>query len=560
MSKENVPQTIPQVLEHFKELADEPEIIQKVRDQLPTHFFVDDKEVRHRAWCSHCRGWVYLDKSRHQATVSCPHCGEEGNIIHTWRGYKHLSDKILMYVYGKSIKAPADTITARAIYMEIQWYQAKWHKEDEAYSHTLPWDVEPYTTVDSYYVFVYGQGAAEARNIYRCSADWAGWEELLLSKSITPRFSRYMNAVYGCNSNMRLIMDNDSVDKAVQGTPFQYVWDEIGGSFTDWGNGGAYVRLFDTTAKHPFAVEMLAKMGRPTRDWLYKLTEGGRTAGGLLNWKGKTMNKVLKYPLRKEEKYWLRIVGAIRIPVHILFDTWQWLKKIGENNITLSEIERFKMRRADLYKARAFVNLYRLTQYLVRQQEKHQAHTITLDLYADYIDDCRALEIDLTKKSNLLPKDLAAAHVTLRHEIEQRRELQQEELRRRQSHKALREAGSKNQLYKKLRPKILQKYAFEADGMMIYVPKKLEELIDEGIAMHSCVGSYVERVAAGATIVVFIRSQENHKERIGTMEISKDGSYIVQARAKYNRNLSPEADAFVRKFKKAKIDTGRKTA
>jgi len=556
MSKENVPQTIPQVLEHFKELADEPEILQKVHDQLPTHFFVDDPEVRHHAWCSHCNEWVYLDKSRHQAVVSCPNCGAEGNIIHMWRGYKHLSDKILMYVYGKSTKAPADTITARAIYMEIKWYQ-----EDIAYSYILPWDIDPYTAVDSYYVFVYGQGAAQARNIYKCSADWADCEELLLNKSITPRFGRYMNAIYGYNTNIELIVDSDSVDEAVQGTPFQYVWDEVGGSFADRGIDGAYVRLFDTTAKHPFAVEMLAKMGSPTRDWLYKLTEGGRTAGGLLNWKGKTMNKVLKYPLRKEEKYWLRIVGAIRTPADVLFDTWQWLKKIGENNITLSEIERFKMRRADLYKVHEVINLYRLTKYLERQQEKHQAHTITLDLYADYIDDCRALEIDLTKKSNFMPKDLIEAHNTLRDEIRQIRELQEEEERRRQSRKALRAAGSKNQQYKKLRAKILQKYAFEADGMMIYVPKKLEELIDEGIAMHSCVGSYVNRVAAGATIVVFIRSQENHKKRIGTMEISKDGSYIVQARAKYNRNLPPEADAFVQKFRKAKIDnTGRKTA
>ena len=556
MSKENVPQTIPQVLEHFKELADEPEICKKVRDQLPTHFFVDDPEVRHHAWCSHCQEWVYLDKSRHQAVVSCPNCGAEGNIIHTWRGYKHLSDKILMYVYGKSTKSPENTITARAIYMEIKWYQ-----EDDAYSYVLPWDVEPYAAVDSYYVFVYGQGAAQARNIYKCSADWADCEEFLLNKSIAPRFGRYMNAVYGWNANMELMMDNDSVDEAVQGTPFQYVWDEVGGSFTDRGNTGAYVRLFDTTAKHPFAVEMLAKMGSPTRDWLYRLTEGGRTAGGLLNWKGKTMNKVLKYPLYKEEKHWLRVVGAIRTPADVLFDTWQWLRKIGETNITLPEIERYKMRRADLYKAREFVNLYRLTKYLARQQEKHQAHTITLDLYVDYIDDCQALNIDLTKKSNFMPKDLIEAHNTLRYEVRQIRELQEEEERRRQSRKALRAAGSKNQQYKKLRAKILRKYAFEADGMMIYVPKKLEELIDEGIAMHSCVGSYVNRVAAGATIVVFIRSQENHKERIGTMEISKDGSYIVQARANYNRDLSPEADAFVTKFRKAKIDNiGRKTA
>ncbi len=556
MSKENVPQTIPQVMEHFNKLADEPEILQKVRDQLPTHFFVNEPDVRYHAWCSHCGEWVYLDKSRHQAVVSCPNCETKGNVIHTWRGYKHLTDKILMYVYGKSTKSPADTITARAIYMEIKWYQ-----ENEVHSYPLPWDVEPYAAVDSYYVFVYGQGAAQAKNIYKCSAYWAGCEELLLNKRIIPRFSRYMNAVYGYTNNIELIMDNNSVDEAVQGTPFQYVWDEVGGYFTDRGNDGAYVRLFDTTAKHPFAVEMLAKMGSPTRDWLYKLTEGGRTAGSLLNWKGKTMNKVLKYPLRKEEKYWLRTVGEIRTPADVLFGTWRWLKIIGENNITLSEIERFKMRQADLYKAREVVNLYRLTKYLVRQQEKHQDHTITLDLYADYIDDCRALEIDMTKKSNFMPKDLIESHTTIRHEVQLRRDLEYEERRRKESRSQRRAAGSKNRQYKKLRKKILQKYAFEADGMMIYVPKKLEELIDEGIAMHSCVATYVDRVAAGSTIVVFIRSQTDHKQRIGTMEISKDGSYIVQARAKYNRNLPPEADAFVQKFRKAKIDnTGRKTA
>ena len=98
--------------------------------------------------------------------------------------------------------------------------------------------------------------------------------------------------------------------------------------------------------------------------------------------------------------------------------------------------------------------------------------------------------------------------------------------------------------------------------MMIYVPKKLEELIDEGIAMHSCVGGYVDRVAEGKTIVVFIRAAADHRERIGTMEISRDGTSIIQARAKYNQDLPPEAADFVRKFKEIKIDKiiGRKTA
>ena len=98
--------------------------------------------------------------------------------------------------------------------------------------------------------------------------------------------------------------------------------------------------------------------------------------------------------------------------------------------------------------------------------------------------------------------------------------------------------------------------------MMIYVPKKLEELIEEGVAMHSCVGNYVDRVAEGKTIVVFIRSAEDCAERIGTMEISLDGRSIIQARAKFNKNLPPEAAEFVRKFRAAKIDGNgeRKTA
>jgi hypothetical protein len=96
--------------------------------------------------------------------------------------------------------------------------------------------------------------------------------------------------------------------------------------------------------------------------------------------------------------------------------------------------------------------------------------------------------------------------------------------------------------------------------MTIYVPKKLEELVNEGIAMHTCVGSYVERVATGKTIVVFIRSAEDLEERIGTMEISRDGQSIIQARAKYNKDLPPEAAEFVKKFKEAKIERHRRTA
>ena len=80
----------------------------------------------------------------------------------------------------------------------------------------------------------------------------------------------------------------------------------------------------------------------------------------------------------------------------------------------------------------------------------------------------------------------------------------------------------------------------------------MEELIDEGNAMHNCVGTYVRRVASGSTIVVFIRTEDTD-ERLGTMEIASDGTRIIQARGKFNHDLPPEVQAFVEKFEAEKI-------
>ena len=561
MSKEKVPKTVAEVLEHFRPLKQEPEIVERVRAEMNTHFFVDDQEYRYKAWCSHCREWVDLKKSKHRAVTTCPNCGEQGDVIHTWRGYKNLNDKVLMYIYSKSAKSPEDTITARAIYMEYQWYQ----EDDNGIVYGLPWDIQPYITVDSYYVFIYGQGAVQARPLHnwKCNAEY-GADELAISKSINDRFGVYAAGCYGCCPHIHLELGIDTIDEAVADTPFRYVWDEINGSFTDRGTMRAYIQIFSKIAKYPFAVEALAKMGSPTRDWLYQLTEGGRTAGGLINWRGKTLGKVFRYNLSKEEKAWLRTAGATRLYVGSLFEAWAWLRKQGNMSITMMDMDKYCMWDiAAMKKAQEVINLNRLIRYLDRQQKEHSHHVmITLGIYLDYLNDCRELGADMRKKSVFMPRDLVEAHDTLNMEIRQIRELEREEEYLKKSRGRKRQAGQKNKLYKKLRKKILQQYAFEADGMMIYVPKRLEELIDEGIAMHSCVGGYVDRVAEGKTIVVFIRAAADHRERIGTVEISKDGTSIIQARAKYNQDLPPEAADFVRKFKEIKIDKiiGRKTA
>ena len=559
MSRRNVPTDVYEVLEHFDPLEQEPETVELVRDKVPVHFFVDDPDARYYAWCSHCKEFVNLDKSHHRKETTCPYCGAAGDIIHTWRGYKGLVDKVLMYVYSKSVKSPTDTITARAIYMEYRWGEA-----DRFETMPLPWDVEPYIVVDSYYVFAYAQWAVQVRpiNNWKMNAKYpcGGIDQWTVSGSINDRFGAYNSSVYGNNCNITLTMDSDTIDDAVAATPFRYVWSEIRDTFLNAGNRGAYVKLFAALAKHPFAVETLAKLGTPTQHWLYDITEGGWTGGGVLNWRGKTIKKMFRYNFTKEEKAWLRQTRSTSLNEGQLFNTWQWLRKQGNTQISLQKIDGYRLTITALKKAGEVIDLNRLMKYLERQRLKHPHHTLTIDIYRDYLNYCQRLNMDTTEKSTFMPRDLIEAHDTLIREWQEIQELRREEERRKASLREKRDAKSKNSSYKKIRKKILRQYSFEADGMTIYVPKKLEELVDEGIAMHSCVGTYVDRVAKGMTIVVFIRSAEDLKKRIGTMEISRDGLSIVQARAKFNKDLPPEAAEFVQKFKEAKIERHRRTA
>lgn len=553
MSGRNVPTDVYEVLEHFNDLEQEPETVELVRDEVPTHFFVDDPNDRYYAWCSHCQEFVTFSKSRHRAKMSCPACGAEGDMIHTWRGYKNLVDKVLMYVYTKSVKSPQDTITARAIYMEYRWGE-----EDRLGEMQLPWCVEPYMVVDSYYVFTYAQGAVQVRpvNNWKMNALYPGGgiDQWTVSRSINDRFGVYAGGAYGCNRYITLAMDNDSIDYAVAETSFHYVWDEIRDVFLNAGNIGAYVRLFAYLAKYPFAVEALSKLGALTQDFLYSITELGKTGGGLLNWRAKTIKKLFRYNLTKEEKAWLRHSTDTKLGPYSLFAVWQELRAAGNTQITLPTIDRVRLTLYGMRKIQGLITPDRLIKYIERQQLKHPDCSITIDLYTDYLSYCKRLNMDMREKAALLPRNLMEAHDNLIREFRQLQELQREKELRKEVRRKKKEAKGRNQQYRRLRPAILRKYTFEADGMMIYVPKRLEELVEEGVAMHSCVGGYVERVAAGKTIVVFIRSAEDPKERIGTMEISADGRSILQARAKFNKNLPPEAANFVKKFKAAKID------
>lgn len=93
----------------------------------------------------------------------------------------------------------------------------------------------------------------------------------------------------------------------------------------------------------------------------------------------------------------------------------------------------------------------------------------------------------------------------------------------------------------------------EEDNYMIIAPESPEDLAHEGLTLCHCVKSYIAKVSAGLTNILFARRKTAPEEPFFTIEISNDGS-VEQIHGFSNRNLEtePELIPFVKKWIKAK--------
>lgn len=106
---------------------------------------------------------------------------------------------------------------------------------------------------------------------------------------------------------------------------------------------------------------------------------------------------------------------------------------------------------------------------------------------------------------------------------------------------------NKNKLFKLAQEKI-EKYVYKDKEFSIIIPTDPKELIDEGISLSHCVGSYIDRVIDEKCNIVFMRKNDNLEESYITIEIKKNK--ITQAQGKYNRDFNYEENMFLEKFQK----------
>ncbi len=159
--------------------------------------------------------------------------------------------------------------------------------------------------------------------------------------------------------------------------------------------------------------------------------------------------------------------------------------------------------------------------------------------WLDYISWCAQLKYNMKDEYVLLPPDFRKAHDRVMKEYQDYKDkLERQRLAEieRLMKKVLAETNN------------LTATELKTGKFMIVVPKSGEEIKEEGRTLHHCVGTYVERVARGETMILFIRRIEKPAEPFYTMEF-RDGK-VVQCRGKNNCVMTKEIQAFAMAFEK----------
>lgn len=169
------------------------------------------------------------------------------------------------------------------------------------------------------------------------------------------------------------------------------------------------------------------------------------------------------------------------------------LQKAEQHNINLNEKElctlryHFEYHSDEVFELMKYMSFYKATTWLKKDS-----------LYADYIDMCANLGYDMKSKSVKFPPDIKKAHEIITKEFN-------------------------SQLKKRLRKNMQLAiksgtYDFEYKGLKIVVPRTSKDIIQEGQRLHHCVGRYVDDVAKGKTMILFIRKTSSQDVPFYTLE------------------------------------------
>ena len=163
-----------------------------------------------------------------------------------------------------------------------------------------------------------------------------------------------------------------------------------------------------------------------------------------------------------------------------------------------------------------------------------------ITMYRDYLNGCVLLQYSLHNGFVAYPKKLREAHDQVLDIIEERKAVEQGKKKK-----------SENAKIKAMEEKLNEIYGFEDDKYLIRAPHDATEIIVEGQKLHHCVGrmGYIERMAQGNTIILFLRKKSDPDKPYYTIETFNGLIRQVHGFGNMDKDKK-EIQPFVNKFKK----------
>lgn len=510
-------------MEKFGELPDDYQtFIEERVFKDENYIFYNTK--RKRAFCTSCRKnfilknkhlwhetigiWNNEDEVRHNRTVRCPYC-------------------------NKFLKAKSEGMGRQKLFA-VQWSVLVQKHEDEVlvryFCHTKDFRADFHNPkIESSERYRTVHTAEKTRDFE--------WGRFKSTQEI--RWCVYKDKIYGYFTPPETVVPrsavlyNDNLSEMVAGTCMKYsaidiYLDKVVNNSQILNKPWCIDWYINAYRKTPY-LEQLLKVG------FYRIAQSVLEDRDCPNFKnGRTImetlhiNKLQFNMLRKIGNPSVRDVMILRYAKEIRQEDFDLLRYIRDYRY-----EKMYEKYIDM---RQYTTIYKVDKYIKKQGIKHDAD------YFDYIRWLEEMGYDMRNEFNLYPKDFKKAH-----------DDKSKEYVKFKDKRAKEDIKRFNKLLKKLRKDTSDVDAMNlrVEGMFIRLPAQLDELKREGEILHHCVGTYVDKVEKGETMIFFIRQESDPDKPFFTLEWK---GRVVQCRGYRNCDMTPKVKAFVNIFQEKMVE------
>jgi predicted RNA-binding Zn-ribbon protein involved in translation (DUF1610 family) len=480
-------------------------------DVLPHYIFYDyvrgSKAMN--AYCTACQNDVIVSGAKHNHEGNCPRCGKAVTFKASGVA-KNVWDRDTVQVLQKTA---GNELILRIF--KVSANLRNWRRPD-----TSVWECarcfirhdDPEKLHFEPYYYSYNKGTL---------THWL--------KGIRPRFSHYQ---YSFDGDTCGYLYCANLETALADTPWQY--SQIG-RFHQLGNMPLEVLPYLSSYLEYPAIEYLVRFGltRLAAQIIYK-HDGAKA----INASGTNLRETLG--IAPEDLSALQSVNADARQLELCRRLRQQGVRVDEALLAWYR-ERGIFSEVDVLVPLKYTTPQKLMRYIeeqfVRQAGEKSLRNDRLGQilsdFRDYLEMGGSLGYDFSDSFVLFPRDLSEAHNQASALYDTRKNAIFD--------KAIREA------YKAL----AERYRFSKDGFTIIPPRTAGEIVAEGHALHHCVHSYVERVAEGGCVILFIRQRGSIKEPFYTVELR--GGKITQIHGLQHRAPTPEVMKFLETWERKKL-------